>query len=135
MSLSLSAALKEKIEPFWPKKLVKSLSELKFDPGFRVIGEYMSQIDSILRVNFEIESSQFDSNILQLLGILGRILVPTVTQLFRLKWLHFFFSEIKFLPLSRSAFKLTRYWESILKLTRVNLTQIFSNYSESWVEF
>ena len=45
----------------------------------------MSQIDSILRVNFEIDSSQFDSNILQLLGILGRILVPIVTQLFRLK--------------------------------------------------
>ena len=34
-------------------------------------------------------SSQFDSNILQLLGIPGPILVPTVTQLFRSKWLHF----------------------------------------------
>ena len=30
---------------------VESLAELKFDPGFRVIGEYLSQIDSILRVN------------------------------------------------------------------------------------
>ena len=29
---------------------VESLAELKFDPGFRVIGEYLSQIDSILRV-------------------------------------------------------------------------------------
>ena len=36
-------------------------------------------------------SSQFDSNILQLLGIPGRILVPPATQLFRSKWLHFFF--------------------------------------------
>ena len=36
-------------------------------------------------------SSQSDSNILQLLRILGRILVPPVTQLFRSKWLPFFF--------------------------------------------
>ena len=48
----------------WKKKLshydlkVDSLVELKFDPGFRVIGEYLSQKDSILRVNFEI-ASQF----------------------------------------------------------------------------
>ena len=52
--------------------------------------------DSILRVNFQIDvifenqfqidpqiSSQFGLNILQLLGIPGRILVPTMTQLFR----------------------------------------------------
>ena len=36
-------------------------------------------------------SNQYDWNILQLLGIPGRILVPPVTQLFRSKWLHFFF--------------------------------------------
>ena len=36
-------------------------------------------------------SSQFDSNILQLLGIPGRILVPPVIQLFRSKLLHFLF--------------------------------------------
>ena len=30
---------------------VESLAKLKFDPGFRVIGEYLSQIHSILRVN------------------------------------------------------------------------------------
>ena len=36
-------------------------------------------------------SSQFDSNILQLLGIPGWILVTPVTQLFRSKWFHFFF--------------------------------------------
>ena len=34
--------------------------------------------------------SQFYSNILQLPGNPGRILVPPVTQLFRSKWLHFF---------------------------------------------
>ena len=34
--------------------------------------------------------SQLDSNILQLLRIPGRILVPPVTQLFRSKWLQFF---------------------------------------------
>ena len=34
--------------------------------------------------------SQIDSNILQLLRITGRILVPPVTQLFRSKWLNFF---------------------------------------------
>ena len=34
---------------------------------------------------------QFDSYILQLLGIPGRILLPPVTQLFRSKWLIFFF--------------------------------------------
>ena len=52
---------------------VESLVELKLDRGFRVI----------------------DTNILQLLGIPGRIyLVPPVTQLFWSKWLHFFhFSE------------------------------------------
>ena len=31
---------------------VESLAEVKFDPGFRVIGEHMSQIDSQYRVNF-----------------------------------------------------------------------------------
>ena len=36
-------------------------------------------------------SSQLDSNILQLLGMPGRILVSPVTQLFTSKWVHFFF--------------------------------------------
>ena len=50
--------------------------ELKFDPGFRVIGEYLSQIDLTLRVN------------LIQLNFLGQILVA---QLFRSNfyWLHF----------------------------------------------
>ena len=81
--------LKEKMESFWPKKLSH-----KFDTRFRVSVRYLSQIDSKLRVNksnWLSISSQFDSNILQLLGIPGRILVPPVTQLFRLNWLHFSF--------------------------------------------
>ena len=67
---------------------VESLVELKFDPEFRVIGEYLSQIDSILRVKLTITlsiSSQYDSNIFLLFGIPGKILVPPVTQLFRSK--------------------------------------------------
>ena len=37
------------------------MAELKFDPGFRVIGEYFSQIDSILNQDFlgEIDSIFF----------------------------------------------------------------------------
>ena len=35
--------------------------------------------------------SKFASNILQILGIRGRFLIPPVTQLFMSKWLHFFF--------------------------------------------
>ena len=56
---------------------VELLAELKFEPGFRC--------------NWRIIVSQIDSNILKLIGIPGRILVPPVTQLFRSKWLHFFF--------------------------------------------
>ena len=58
-----------------------------------------SQIDSILRVNWQIIDSQYrvnsTQNILQLLGIPGRILVPPVTQLFRSKWLDFSFQGRK----------------------------------------
>ena len=60
-----------------------------------------SQIDSILRVKLTIRlstSSQFDSNILQLIGISGRDFVPPVTQIFRSKWLHFFFLWGSFNP-------------------------------------
>ena len=49
---------------------VESMTELKFDTGFRVHGEYLSQ---------------FDSNIRQILGIPCGILVPSLTQLFRSK--------------------------------------------------
>ena len=89
---SPQTTLKEKMESFWPKKF-ELPAALKFNPGFREIGEYFNQIPSILTVNLNwlLISSQFDSNILQLLGIQGRIIVPAVTQLFRSKWLHFFF--------------------------------------------
>ena len=45
------------------------MAELKFDSGFRVIGEYLNQIDSILGVKLSIW-----------LSISSRILVPPVTQ-------------------------------------------------------
>ena len=59
----------------------------------------MSQIDSILRVKLSI----WLKNILQLLGIPGRILVPPDTQLFRSQWFHFIcecmlFERIAFPP-------------------------------------
>ena len=73
------------------------MAELKFDPGFRVSEKYLSKIDSILRIKcqylqFDLIlrvklsiwlsiSIQFDSNILQFLGIPGRNLVPAVTQI------------------------------------------------------
>ena len=96
------------LKSFWPEK---SLTELSFPLGFWVIGGYLSQIDLILRVkwtNWQFDSqyrvnltlniepiwlsisSQFDSNILQLLGILSRISVPSVTQFFKSKRLNFF---------------------------------------------
>ena len=121
----------------------ESLAELKFDPWFRVIGEYLSQMDNLTlniesiwlkyspitlkpgsnfssasdgqfdseyRVNLTQIldnwtiwlwiSSQFDSNILQLLWNPGRILVPLVTQICRSKWLHFSFQWCTILPLS-----------------------------------
>ena len=68
---------------------VESLAELKFDPGFRVIVEYLSPINSV-KFWHEIES-HLDSNILQLLGIPGRILVPPMTQLFRSNYIIFSF--------------------------------------------
>ena len=52
----------------------------------------LSQLDS----NFEsiklLMLSQFDSNILQLPTLPGRILIPQVSQLFMSKWLNFFLS-------------------------------------------
>ena len=111
------------MELFWPKKL--SHWRTKIPPGIlsksasntlniesQIVSlrifesnwlDIESHIDLILRVKLTIRlslSSQFDSNILQLLGILGRILVPPVTQLFRSKWLHFFFQWTLSLSLS-----------------------------------
>ena len=68
-----------------------------------------SQFDSQYRVNLTLNiesiwlliSIQFDSNIFKLLGIPGRILVPLVTQLFRSKWLHFFFQSTSLFSLRK----------------------------------
>ena len=66
----------------------------KIRPGIpsnrRMIESNWLDIESQI-LNWLSISNQFDSNILQLLGIPGRILVPPVTQLFRSKWLNFFF--------------------------------------------
>ena len=54
------------------------------------------RIPSTLRIfesNWHSISSEFDSYIIQSLGIPGRILVPRVTQFLRSKWLHLFFER------------------------------------------
>ena len=43
----------------------ESLVNLKFDPAFRVIGEYLSQTDLILRFNYEIDT-QYRVNLTQI---------------------------------------------------------------------
>ena len=84
--------------------------DLKLDQGFQFENIWVKltrywesnwQFDSLTQSQIEILRvkltiwlsipSQFHSNILQLLGIPGRILVPPMTQFFRSKWLHFFF--------------------------------------------
>ena len=70
-NLKKPSSLNKKMSHFYLKSWVAGGT--KFVPGFRVIGEYMSQIGSTL--------SPFDSNILQLLGIPGGILFPPVTQI------------------------------------------------------
>ena len=77
------APLKEKWSHFDLKSWVTSGT--KRDPGFRIIWR-------IFESNWLSISSQFDTNILQLLGTLGQILVTPVNQLFRSKWLLFFLS-------------------------------------------
>ena len=85
-----------KVEPFYLKSWVilkvviltwkvEPLAELKFDPGFRVIGEYLNQIDSILRVNFEIDPQLVPP----LFFSVVEFLVPPVTQPFRSRRLFF----------------------------------------------
>ena len=65
-------------------KIIESVVKIKFDSVFRVIGEYLSQIDSILRVNltqifFNYSKSQDEFQ------------VSPLTKLFRSKWLNLFF--------------------------------------------
>ena len=92
------AAQKEKIESFWPEKFLtwKVTDGTIISPGipsnWRIFEsnwlDIESQMDE-LTIWLSI-SSQFDSNILQLLGILSRISVPSVTQFFKSKRLNFF---------------------------------------------
>ena len=73
------------------------------------------------RVNFKnwlSISSQFDSSILQLLGILGRILVEKVTPLFYVKMTSFFLSVFINLDFIYYYFSIYYYYmQSILYLT------------------
>ena len=55
------------------------MAELKFDTGFRVIEEYLSQINSILRIKLSICQLKYSP----ITRNDGRILVQPVTQLFR----------------------------------------------------
>ena len=51
------------MESFWPKKF-ESLVELKFDPEFRKIWEYLSQIDSQYGANLtQIFSNYLESRV------------------------------------------------------------------------
>ena len=70
---------------------------------------------------------QFNSNILQLLGIPGRILVPPMTQFFRSKWLHFCF--VQWLVWSSTHAAVTWYFQGLKKKTR-NFLQ--SKSRKSW---
>ena len=93
---------------------LESLAELKFDPGFRVIGEYLRQIDSMLSVNFWIDSigiwvelTRYWESIFEL--------TPYLSLLFESNWLDI---ESQFLNWLHIWVKLTRYWESNSELTR-----------------
>ena len=63
---------------------VKSLVELKFEPGFRVIGEYLSQIDSILRVKL---TRYWESNWLDIESQIDSILRVKLTRYWESNWL------------------------------------------------
>ena len=89
----------------WQKNF-ESLAELKFDLRFQVIGEYLSEIDSTLRVILTYNIESFLLSILSHLAILTlnvesfRLKYSPITRNpgsnfispsdFRSKWLHFF---------------------------------------------
>ena len=120
----------KKMESFWPKKL----RELKFDLGFRVIGKYVSQIDSILRVNLNElwKSSQFEYYS-PITRNLGSNFSSASVSTFWVKMIHFFFQcrttfLCKQILLARmevinSKYKadFTEFFDVILKLQLVNL--------------
>ena len=74
------------------------MAELKFNPGFRVIGKYLNEIDSLLKVNLNWLSIWIDSRVkltqywesIYWESAIIDIESPPVTQFFRSKWLHFF---------------------------------------------
>ena len=78
----LLTSLVEKIESFDLKSWVTRGT--KIWPG-------IPSKERIFESKWLAASSQYNWKILQLLGIACRILVPPVIQLFRSKWLHFFF--------------------------------------------
>ena len=66
-----------------------SLAEQKFDLGFRIVGEYLAQIDSILGVNLaqifsNYSHSRVEFKFHQVTQFLGQN-----DSIFRSKWLHF----------------------------------------------
>ena len=80
-SMSIGWTMEEKMKSFQPKKL--SHWRTKIQP-------WIPSNWRIFESNWLDIESQFDWNILQLLGIPGWILVPPVTQLFGSKWFNFF---------------------------------------------
>ena len=84
----MKCTLKEKWSHFNLKSWVTNGT--KIWPVIQVIGECLSQIDSIssqFKLIFNIESSWHKYS--PITWIPGQIFVPLVTQLFRSKWLHF----------------------------------------------
>ena len=66
------SVLKEKMESLWPKKL-NHWRNLKFDPGFRLIGEYLSQYRVNLNKIFSNDSeSRVEFQFHQWLDFLGQ---------------------------------------------------------------
>ena len=84
-----------------------------------------------LKLWLDIEN-QFDSNILQLLLITGRILVSPVTQLFTSKWLHIFFQTICFFT-ATSNWNLAIKWN--VKYFLKNLKALNVLYISSYVSY
>ena len=106
--------------------------ELKFDPGFRVIREYLSQINSILRVKL---SQYWESNWLNIESQIDSILRVKLTQYWESNWLNIE-SQID----SILRVKWTQYWESnwlniesqIDSILRVKLTEYWES---NWLKY
>ena len=116
--------LRVKLTRYWESIWLNNQSQIdKFETRYWESNwlDIESQINSIMRAKLSIWlsiSSQFDSNILQLFGIPGKILVPPVTQHFRSKWLHFF-------QWGKTA-------HSLLWIFRVKATRILPKFEEMY---